>query len=207
MPAAVARARVCQRLMAIRQEQAERAGEEGQGSAKTGGDPADDTLIPLRLHPPRDCRVAAVVLYWHRWSDREAERQTNNAAKLSECDPELTAKVRAVLRGLETEGYQPWIRESWRSPIEQEHAYLTGRSEIRLGFHNVTGRNGEHRAFAVDVVERMDGARAKPRYAVTLARLASASDLQNGYLMGLMEWEQRALKRAVQTQVSRLANI
>jgi hypothetical protein len=147
--------------------------------------------------------IAGVVtgaLYWHRWSAREAERQTNNTANLTECDAEFAVKVRTVLQGLETEGYRPWIRESWRSPLEQERAYLAGRSEIRLGFHNVTGRNGEHRAFAVDVVERMDGARAKPRYAVTLARLASASDLQTGISWGLMDWEQRAVERAVQTQ-------
>jgi hypothetical protein len=144
--------------------------------------------------------VVAGLLYWHRWSVREAERQTNNTASLSECDPELAAKVRAVLQGLETQGYRPWIRESWRSPTEQERAYIAGRSEIQLGFHNVTGRNGEHRAFAVDVVERTDGARTKPQYAVTLARLANANDLQTGISWGLMDWDRRTVERAVQTR-------
>jgi hypothetical protein len=144
--------------------------------------------------------VFAGLLYWRRWSVREAERQASNTAKLSECDPELAAKVRAVLQGLETQGYRPWIRESWRSPTEQERAYVAGRSEIQLGFHNVTGRNGEHRAFAVDVVERTDGARTKPRYAVTLARLAKVNDLQTGISWGLMEWDRQAVERVVQTQ-------
>jgi len=48
--------------------------------------------------------VFAGLLYWHRWSVREAERQASNTAKLSQCYPELAAEVRAVLRGLETQG-------------------------------------------------------------------------------------------------------
>ena len=64
----------------------------------------------------------------------------------------------------------------------------------------MTGRNGEHRAFAVDVVERTDGARTKPQYAVTLARLAKVNDLQTGISWGVMEWDRQAVERVVQTQ-------
>jgi hypothetical protein len=144
--------------------------------------------------------AAAGLLYWYRWSVRESERRANNQAKLSECESGLAADVGQVLRGLEMQGFRPWIRESWRSPQEQERAFRTGRSEIGLGFHNVTGRNGEHRSFAVDIVEKIDQTTTKPEYAVALARLASANGLRTGIEWGLMDFERPAVERAIQNR-------
>jgi len=144
--------------------------------------------------------AAAALVYWQRWSVRESERLANNQLMLSECEPGFAANVGQVLRGLESRGVRPWIRESWRSPQDQERAFRSGRSEIRLGFHNVTGRNGEHRSFAVDIVERIDQTSTKPEYAVALSRLASANGLQTGILWGLMDFERPAVERAIQNR-------
>lgn len=142
--------------------------------------------------------ATAGLLYWHRWSARESERRANNQLRLSECEPGFAADVGHVLRGLELLGLRPWIRESWRSPQDQDRAFRSGRSEIRLGFHNVTGRNGEHRSFAVDIVEGIDQTTTKPGYAVALARLAGSHRLKTGVLWGLMDFERPAVERAIQ---------
>ena len=142
--------------------------------------------------------------YWRQWSAREAERQANNREKLAECEAGFGADALRVLQGLESEGYRPWIRESWRAPAEQERAYEAGRSEIKLGFHNVTGKGGERRAFAVDVVERMDVAGTDPRYAVALARLAGANGMQTGIAWGLMGAERRAIEDGVRNRERRV---
>ena len=115
--------------------------------------------------------AAGSLLFWRHRGVREAARLTNNLEKLAGCDPTFAVGVARVIQSLESAGYRPWIRESWRSPVDQERAYAAGQSEIRLGFHNVTGKEGEHRAFAVDIVETIDLPHTKPQFAVTLARI------------------------------------
>lgn len=144
--------------------------------------------------------ATAGLVYWHRWRFHEAERRANNQFMMSECEPSFAADVGKVLRELEVQGFRPWIRESWRSPQDQERAFRSGRSEIRMGFHNVTGRKGEHRSFAVDMVERIDQTSTRPEYAVALSRLATANGLQTGMLWGLMDFERPAVERAIQNR-------
>jgi hypothetical protein len=131
---------------------------------------------------------------------REAEVTKRKLAileKLMECDPSIVGRVRDTIADLEAIGFKPSIKAAWRSAEEQGRAFYNGRSDLRFGFHNLTGDHGERRAFSVDLVEDVNRATTSPRFALTLAFFASRHHMRSGVLWGLNERQQQAVISAI----------
>jgi hypothetical protein len=130
----------------------------------------------------------------------EVRRIALNADGLMDCDVAFAAKAKSVIHDLEAQGFRPWIRGSWRSVEAQEQAFNSSRSELRLGFHNITGPRGERRGFAMDVIEDQDSKNTSAKYAISLALAARKYGLATGILWGLNSQERAAVGMAIETQ-------
>jgi hypothetical protein len=137
---------------------------------------------------------ANLFLYLER---NDTRRRLNNLEKLAQCDRDFAAGASAAIRRLEQRGYRPWVRESWRSPQEQEKAYRRGVSEVNFGFHNVLGPRGEPRAFAADIAESEHAAKTSSDYALAAARAAQRYGLSTGILWGLGPEERAVVSQAL----------
>lgn len=84
---------------------------------------------------------------------KEAQRKQWNDNKLAELYPTFRDKICEVLIELESNGIRPRIHEAWRSEADQLKALESGHSQLKFGFHNVTGANGTKEALAVDLVD------------------------------------------------------
>lgn len=120
-----------------------------------------------------------------------------NARKLMECNPWLHGKVVAILKDLRGHGYRPRIQEAWRSPADQILACLEGRSKVRWGFHNATGKANLPDALAADIV--LDDCPYKePReFLLKLYSSAKAHGLETGILFGLSAAQRVRFNKAV----------
>ena len=77
----------------------------------------------------------------------ETARRQRNQQRLQELHPAFAARVAALIRELEDEGWRPRIQDAWRSPAAQAAAFESGHSKLRYGFHNVTGDDGRRYDF------------------------------------------------------------
>lgn len=127
----------------------------------------------------------------------DSELTNRNIDKLAECNPWLRAKVGAILRDLQGHGYRPRIQEAWRSPADQILACLEGRSKVRWGFHNATGKANLPDALAADIVLD-DCPYEEPReFLLKLYSSAKAHGLETGILFGLSAVNRVRLNKAV----------
>lgn len=115
----------------------------------------------------------------------EQARKERNQQRLAELYPSFAVRVDAVIRDLEALGFRPRIQDGWRSPEKQLEAYNSGHSELRYGFHNVTGADGRKEALAVDLLD--DDFPLEPRrsYLLRLAAAAQQHGLMTGIRFGL----------------------
>lgn len=115
----------------------------------------------------------------------EAKRKARNQQRLTELFPTFRRRVARVIKDLEDQGVRPRIQDAWRSPEDQLKAFEGGHSQLKFGFHNVTGGNGAKESLAVDLLD--DNAPLKPptRYVLRLASAARKRGLQTGILFGL----------------------
>ena len=116
---------------------------------------------------------------------QEHQRLARNQQRLTECHEVFAEALTGVSRDLERLGFRPRIQEAWRSPEAQLQAVNNGNSELRFGFHNVTGADGRREALAVDLLD--DDAPLEPSrcYVLTLAAVARDHGLETGILWGI----------------------
>lgn len=115
----------------------------------------------------------------------EAKRKARNQQRLGELFPTFRRRVAQVIKDLEDQGVRPRIQDAWRSPEDQLKAFESGHSQLKFGFHNVTGADGAKESLAVDLLD--DNAPLKPstRYVLRLASVARKRGMQTGILFGL----------------------
>jgi len=128
---------------------------------------------------------------------QEHQRLARNQQRLTECHEVFAEALTGVISDMERLGFRPRIQEAWRSPEAQLQAVNNGNSELRFGFHNVTGPDGRREALAVDLLE--DDAPLEPsrRYVLTLAAVARDHGLETGVLWGLQRATRERLQRAI----------
>ena len=112
----------------------------------------------------------------------ETKRKERNAQRLSELYPAFAKRVAAIIR----------IQDPWRSPAKQLEAFKSGHSELRFGFHNVTGKNGVKEALAVDLLDDDHPADEGREYLLRLAATAENNGAMTGIRFGLKTAKLRA---------------
>jgi hypothetical protein len=128
---------------------------------------------------------------------QEPQRLACNVDRLTECYEVFAEALTRVIEDMQRLGFRPRIQEAWRSPEAQLEAVNSGNSELRFGFHNVTGADGRKEALAVDLLD--DDAPLQPsrRYLLTLAAVAHDHGLETGITWGLQRSTRRQLERAI----------
>lgn len=116
---------------------------------------------------------------------KEADRKARNAARLVELYPIFRSKVSVVILDLESRGWRPRIQDAWRSPQDQLKAYNSGHSKLKFGFHNVTGKNGEKEALAVDLLDDDSPLRIGRPFLLHLADAAQKAGVVTGIRWGV----------------------
>lgn len=115
----------------------------------------------------------------------EAKRKERNAQRTTELWPSFATKIKAVITDLESKGLRPRIQDAYRSPADQLIAFETGHSQLKYGFHNVTGAAGKKESLAVDMLDDDHPAQEGPEYLLHLAAAAEAQGLVTGIRWGL----------------------
>ena len=131
---------------------------------------------------------------------KEPERLERNTQRLLELYPTFAARLTLVISDLEQASFRPRIQDAWRSPEDQLKAYLAGHSELRYGFHNVTGVDGTKESLAVDLLD--DDFPLEPRrsYLIRLAAVSEKHGLMTGIRFGL---KTAKLMQAVDTAIAK----
>jgi hypothetical protein len=124
----------------------------------------------------------------------ENQRKKWNAEKLAELYPPFGDKIGAILIELESFGFRPRIQEAWRSEADQLKAFNSGHSQLKFGFHNVTGANGRKESLAIDLVDDdiINNRKTKYSSAEFLLRLEAATrrqGLMTGISFGLEKFQ------------------
>lgn len=138
---------------------------------------------------------------------KETDRNGRNAERLHECHPAFATRLRAVIAALEAQSFRPRIQDAWRSKQDQLIAFQTGHSQVKFGFHNATGPDGEKMSLAVDMVDDDYPLAPPTRYLLALAITARDHGLNTGILWrregqpALTEAEHAIEKRDIDAQV------
>jgi hypothetical protein len=128
----------------------------------------------------------------------EAARTQRNQQRLKECFPKFAARVDAVIKDLEAQGIRPRIQDAHRSIADQLKAFNNGFSNVKFGFHNVTGANGKPEALAVDLLDDDHPLNPPRKYTILLAEAAQAHGLHPGSFFGLSGSLRAGLSKAIQ---------
>jgi hypothetical protein len=130
---------------------------------------------------------------------KEEERKSRNTQRLQELYPTFAARLALVITDLEEAHFRPRIQDAWRSPADQLKAYNSGHSELRYGFHNVTGDGGKKESLAVDLLDDDFPLDSRRSYLIRLAAIAEKHGLMTGIRFGL---KTAKLKKAVDTAIA-----
>lgn len=130
----------------------------------------------------------------------ETARKQRNQQRLSECFPKFAERVKAVIADLEAEGFRPRIQDAHRTIADQLIAFNTGKSKVKFGFHNVTGKNGKPESLAVDLLDDNNPLNPPRKYLIRLAAVAQARGLQTGIFFGLPANLRKGLAQAIKDQ-------
>jgi len=123
-----------------------------------------------------------------------------NEQKLKELHPAFRLKVRAVIKDLKTRKLRPRIATAWRSPQSQADAVAAGKSKVQFGFHNITGPNGQKRAWACDIVDDNNARVTNPKFFFPLAKIAESHGLITGIRWGLSESDIRLVELSIEKE-------
>jgi hypothetical protein len=137
---------------------------------------------------------------------RETQRRKWNDDKLNELYPPFKDKICDVIMELESCGCRPRIQDGWRSEMDQLKAFNSGHSQLKYGFHNVTGEGGRKESLAVDIVDDdiINKKKTTYEYAEFLLRLTAASQ-KRGLITGI-EWGLENFPGAIQAIAFAITN-
>lgn len=116
---------------------------------------------------------------------KEAARLARNTQRLTEMFGPMAPVVRRVLNRMEKQKFRPRIQSAWRSEADQLLAFQRGTSEVKFGFHNVTGAGGVKQSLACDVLDDDHPLGPPTRYLLALAIAARAEGLETGIAWNL----------------------
>lgn len=116
---------------------------------------------------------------------KEAARLARNTQRLTEVFGPMAPVVRRVLNRMEKQKFRPRIQSAWRSEADQLLAFQRGTSEVKFGFHNVTGAGGVKQSLACDVLDDDHPLGPPTRYLLALAIAARAEGLETGIAWNL----------------------
>jgi hypothetical protein len=128
----------------------------------------------------------------------EDARKKRNQQRLTECFPAYAQKLEAVIRDMEAEGFRPRIQDAHRTIEDQLIAFKKGNSQVKFGFHNVTGKNGKPESLAVDLLDDNNPLNPPRKYLIRLAAIAKTHDLQTGIFFGLPATLRKGLAKAIE---------
>jgi len=127
----------------------------------------------------------------------EDARKKRNTQRLGECFPAFVRRLKAVIEDMEEQGFRPRIQDAHRSIEDQLKAFNNGFSQVKFGFHNVTGAGGKPEALAVDLLDDSKPLNPSREYLIRLAAAAEAHDLQTGIFFGLPAVLRSGLRQAI----------
>ena len=127
----------------------------------------------------------------------ESARRQRNQARLQQLFPAFAVRIAAVIEELESEGWRPRIQDAWRSAAAQQAAFSAGHSQLRFGFHNITGPNDRPEALAVDLLNDDSPLNPGKAYLLRLAAAAQNAGLISGIRWGLTAKLRRAIDSAI----------
>ncbi|MGO4382497.1 hypothetical protein [Pseudoduganella sp. RAF53_2] len=131
----------------------------------------------------------------------EEERIARNQNRLLELFPWFSSRLQFVIADLENAKFRPRIQDAWRSPEDQLKAYNSGHSQLRYGFHNVTGADGSKEALAVDLLDDDFPLSSRSTYLIRLAAAAEKHGLMTGIRFGLQTAKMiQAVDQAILTE-------
>jgi hypothetical protein len=129
---------------------------------------------------------------------KEADRLARNKQRLTECFPAFAKRVAKVIKEMEDLGFRPRIQDAHRTIEAQLIAFNGGFSDVKFGFHNVTGANGKPESLAVDLLDDDNPLSPRRKYVITLASVAQKQDLHSGIFFRLKTAPEReALQDAI----------
>jgi hypothetical protein len=130
----------------------------------------------------------------------EQQRKQRNTQRIAELWPSFGQKIQAIITALEAQGLRPRIQDAWRSPADQLAAFNSGHSQLKFGFHNVTGAGGKKEALAVDMLDDDHPLASAPAYLLQLAAAAEAQGFVTGIRWGLKPHLRQAVDAAIASQ-------
>jgi hypothetical protein len=129
---------------------------------------------------------------------KEADRLARNKQRLAECFPTFSKRVAKVIKDMEGLGFRPRIQDAHRTIADQLIAFNGGFSDVKFGFHNVTGANGKPESLAVDLLDDDSPLAPGRKYVITLASVAQKQGLHSGIFFRLKTAaERKALQDAI----------
>ena len=116
---------------------------------------------------------------------------------LALCSAEFSLRAAKFIAALENQGYDPYIRESWRSEAAQEEAVRRGRSEVSHGRHNEVGAEGEPASSALDLKAISRFHWRERAFEAAVACTAQKYDLETGIAWGLATEQRAAVAKVI----------
>lgn len=131
---------------------------------------------------------------------QEVARKARNSQRLNELHPVFSRRISTIIGELEADGYRPRIQDAWRSPEAQLAAFNAGKSELKFGFHNVTGPAGQKESLAVDLLDDDFPLNSRSEYLLRLAGVAVRHVCQTGVKWGLPSHLRQAIDDAINSR-------
>src|ERR1700754_824748 len=129
---------------------------------------------------------------------KEADRLARNKERLTECFPTFSKRVAKVIKDMEDLGFRPRIQDGHRTIEAQLIAFKNGFSDVKFGFHNVTGANRKPESLAVDLLDDDSPLAPGRKYVIALASVAQKQGLHRGIFFRLKTApERKALQDAI----------
>jgi hypothetical protein len=129
---------------------------------------------------------------------KEPARIARNEQRLTECFPTFATRVASVIKEMEDLGFRPRIQDAHRTIEAQLEAFNNGFSDVKFGFHTVTGKNGKPESLAVDLLDDDHPLTPTRKYVITLANIAQKHKLHSGIFFRLKTAaERQALQAAI----------
>src|SRR5690349_3402199 len=129
---------------------------------------------------------------------KEQARIERNKQRLGECFPAFAKRVAGVIKDMEKLGFRPRIQDAHRTIKDQLKAFNNGFSDVKFGFHNVTGKNGKPESLAVDLIDDDHPLTSPRKYVISLANVAQKNGLNSGIFFRL---KTAAERKSLQTAI------
>ena len=130
---------------------------------------------------------------------KEPARLARNQQRLTECFPPFADAVRRTIDVLEAQGFRPRIQDAFRTKEDQLKAVEKGTSDVKFGFHNVTGAGGRRESLECDVLDDDHPIKPGTRYLLALTLAARSQGMDTLIMKGFKKPQVAALEAVLAT--------